>query len=622
VRAIDRHARYRELLAARLDRSLTRAENRLLVSHLKGCQDCQRVERDYRDQSSLLRSMSAPVPPRDMWARTSTALDREMSRWPYRYPRVSRRVLRRDDRSRSNAPSAMATVVAAVGVVTALVVIQLAPSLSHPAGTGISTADGATAAAALRPTPFAVSPQSLALIASTDNDLTVYQTQVSEVCPPTAPDCFNDSKFVTNKVKVSNLRPQNVALSPGGDQIAVVGHNTDKDVIAVVMLRNQEPTRTSEPAPASEPTETPSGGSASSVAPPTDTPAAGETPVAEPTPTQPVADQSGEPSATDASETNEPGPDPGSTPADEPPATHRPNPSLGRPLESPPQSAVPGLTVLSILENVHSAGAPPAWSRDSSALAFSAMPTDGSHGPDVYVWQPGDDQARAVTNDHASYFASWSGRRIVASRVMGDGKTASDVDTVVIDPQTLEERTVAGPAMWLPVVDFQRTNAVTWNGHLDLSGGLPKVRDGALYLLDWSALDPYRTSTADPAQVELVPLDASRNPQTQPVLDWHVRWSVDGNVLGLWEADSVGASWGKLEVLEFDPESGALTMDDPLIGPQLSKRSFTLGSDRVAWVGPSNDGTEGELRVRTWGRDGVGDLRIDSPDLEELVPTF
>ena len=42
-------------------------------------------------------------------------------------------------------------------------------------------------------------------------------------------------------------------------------------------------------------------------------------------------------------------------------------------------SAEPGTTVLSILEDVHSAGAPPAWSRDGEVLAFSAMPTDGSH---------------------------------------------------------------------------------------------------------------------------------------------------------------------------------------------------------------------------------------------------
>ena len=53
---LDLHAKYRELLAARLDRPLTRAENRLLVAHLKSCAGCRQVERDYRDQSALLRS--------------------------------------------------------------------------------------------------------------------------------------------------------------------------------------------------------------------------------------------------------------------------------------------------------------------------------------------------------------------------------------------------------------------------------------------------------------------------------------------------------------------------------------------------------------------------------------
>ena len=78
---LDPHARYRELLAARLDRQLSRAENRILLNHLRTCQGCQQAERDYRDQGALLRSLPTPAPPRDMWARTSTALDREVSRW-------------------------------------------------------------------------------------------------------------------------------------------------------------------------------------------------------------------------------------------------------------------------------------------------------------------------------------------------------------------------------------------------------------------------------------------------------------------------------------------------------------------------------------------------------------
>src|SRR5688572_18274496 len=127
---LDPHARFRELLAVRLDRPLTRAESRLLAAHLRTCAGCKQVEREYRDQRSLLRSLPSPVPPRDMWARTSTELDREMSRWPYRYPRVGRRLLTRVARSRSGggAPGALATVVAAVGVVLVIAVMQLGPA--------------------------------------------------------------------------------------------------------------------------------------------------------------------------------------------------------------------------------------------------------------------------------------------------------------------------------------------------------------------------------------------------------------------------------------------------------------------------------------------------------------
>jgi len=283
---------------------------------------------------------------------------------------------------------------------------------------------------------------------------------------------------------------------------------------------------------------------------------------------------------------------------------------------------VPGLTVLSILEDVHSAGAPPAWSGDGEVLAFSAMPADGSHGPDVYIWQPGDDQARAITTDHASYFASWAGARVVASRLNGTtGKSDSlEVLTVVIDPITLEERHVRGPLMWLPVVDPQGSHAVTWNGSLDLTGDLPVIQEGALYLVDWSALDPFRAE--EPAQdVELVAIDPQRDAIARPVLDWHVRWSLDGKVLGMWEADVPGASLGKLVLVEFDAEAGLLSLDEPLMS-EWSKRGFTLGADRVAWVAPASEGADGELRIRTWGIDGVGDLRIESLNLEDVIPAF
>lgn len=614
---LDRHGRYRELLAARLDRPLTRAENRLLVSHLKTCPDCQQTERDYLAQGALLRSMAGPVPPRDMWARTSTALDREVSRWSYRYPRFGRRAIVRDRRSRSGVPSALATMVAAVGVVTVLAIIQFGPALRPDPSEAIAVASAPNT----RPTPFAVAGQRLAVLMAGESDLTVYQTEVNEVCPTSAPDCLDEREFISRTVSLRNLRPQNIAMSPSGGQIAFVGHDTGKDVITVVLLRDDPVAIDASPRPTRRPS--PTATSAASTLAPSESPSVDESLQPKPTKTDPPVDPSVEPGTTAEPTPDNSGPD--ETPTVDPPSTATPERSPAGPSETPPASVVPGLTVLSILEDVHSAGAPPAWSADGGVLAFSAMPADGSHGPDVYVWQPGDDQARPVTSDHSSYFASWSGTRIVASRLNDTtGKSDSlEVLTIVIDPITFEERRVGGPLMWLPVVDPQSSYAVAWNGSLDLTGELPVIQDGALYLIDWSALDPFRAEDIEPASdVELIPIDPERDAVAEPVLDWHVRWSLDGKVLGLWETEAAGAAWGELVLVAFDPESGTVTLDEPLMEPQTSRRGFTLGVDRVAWVAPANDGTEGELRIRTWGMDGVGGLWIDSLNLKDLVPAF
>ncbi len=608
---LDPHAHYRELLAARLDRQLSRAENRVLMNHLKTCHGCQQVEREYRDQGQLLRSLPTPVPPRDMWARTSTALDREVSRWTPTTPRqLRRRALTRYATSRSGAPNALITVVAALLIVSGLAVFQSAPALRDEPVTSPNNGP----IAAVRPTPFAINPQQLAVITSNDTDLTVYETEVAEVCPPTAPDCFDDRKFFARTVALPKVRAQNAALSPNGGQIAVVGHNTDEDVIAVVMLQTYSNHPSTSDAGGSHqppPTETPPEPT-EPAAPTTDTI---ETPAATGDVSPTARTASPEPTPSSSPTENTPTPTPGQTTA---PETRKPQ-QVPTPVEppTPPPTAVPGLTVVSILDDVHSAGAPPAWSRNGEVLAFSAMPADGRHGPDVYTWRQGDDVAQPVTNDHASYFASWSGRQVVASRLVG-----SDVQTVVIDPQTLEERAVEGPQMWLPVVDPQRSNAVVWSGDLDLSDGQPSTVAGALYLVDWSKLDPFRDSSASREGVELTPIDPSRNPAGEPVIDWHARWSSDGLVLGVWQADSPRASWGDLLVQSFDRDSGLLQTDDPIVNNKLAKRGFSLGDSRVAWVGRTADGSDTELRIRTWGDGGVGDLRIDSLELEELVPAF
>ncbi|MEP7361348.1 MAG: zf-HC2 domain-containing protein [Chloroflexota bacterium] len=631
ARARADHSFWRGLIAARLDRPLSRSETRALATHLRDCASCHQADHDYREQRVALRGLPQKPAPRDLWPRTSAALDREIARGSYRRVRLWRGMS-----GRAPAPSsAIATTIAALGLIAAVGVMQLMPALNAAP----TTAPG-------QATAFAVSPQQLVFMGSEAADLYIYQTHVGHVCPPVVQNCSVDDGVVRTQVNLpSSVRARNAALSPSGQAFAIVGRDLNRDLIAVVILPpNGSPAKTPDSSqPGADPSNTPDG-PAESAAP---SGAADETP--------------------------------GSQPSDVAEAT----PS------GPPASAVAGLQVLSILENVQSAGAPPQWSPSGAMLAFSAMPADGSHGPDVYVWSPSDSVALPITTDHSSYFASWSGERIVASRVVA--KADSDTPqmrTVVIDPSTLEERVVAGPALWLPVVNPARTLAIAWRGDLDVANGLALPRSGSLGMVDWTALDPFArgnepqptevptdSPTASPAPPTVAPsptpaasapasaqasaatpsasptdgskappsdapatpvtnaepsappagwseLGLGRNPEDAPVVDWQVRWSLDGQVLGVWIADAEGTTWGRLTVLAVDPETNDVATSDPLLAPALARRGFSLGLSRVAWVAPADDNPDGQLRVRTWGVDGTGDLRLLPDQLEEVVPAF
>jgi hypothetical protein len=660
---IDQHARYRELIAARLDRPLTRVELRTLTGHLKKCAACQQVDSEYRAERNMVRGLVPPTPPRDLWARTSSSLDREVAR-AYRAERWRRRI---NHGRRSGQPStALMTAVAAIGVSAAIMVLQLAPAI------------GPAASVVARATPLTISPLQLAFFGQGPSDMAVYRTDVNQVCPISGPlDCVPGGKFVRSPVVLPpDMRAGNLAMNPKGNQLAIVGHKVGEDVIAVVMM----PSSSGDGGQPSGDSAHPVKGSGSGSQPDATFSSAGQ--------------GAGTTTAPDANSNPDQTPDPNAQPSTDPGL----NP--GQP-DTPPASAAPGLTVLSILANVQSAGSAPDWSANGGMLAFSAMPDDGSTGPDVYVWSPGDAKARAITDDHQSYFASWSGNRIVVSGIATGGSRPHDF---VIDPSTGEQRPVGGPQMWLPTINAQRTQAVGWYGQLDTSGALPALRSGALYLMDWTAVDPFGagaqtpattpaptdqppatdapaspaptatpgtgaqasgapdataqpdatdaaandasspapqttpdTSTPEP-QVDntnsstdnannvaatpssLVPLEPDRDPRAAPVVDWQARWSVDGEVLGVWIADSAGSTWGRLAVFAVDPTTQLVTTDNLLLPMTLARRGFSLDANRVAWVGPADDNIDGDLRIRTWGTDGVGGLRLKAPQQEEVVP--
>ena len=114
------------------------------------------------------------------------------------------------------------------------------------------------------------------------------------------------------------------------------------------------------------------------------------------------------------------------TPAVEPtPVPSGPAPTPTAPATSPPttppgsQEPTPVPTPTgahSIAEGVRVIG-DARYSPDGKWLAFSAQPIDGSTGPDLYVWDGTAATAVRVTSEHATYFSSWLGDTILASRL-------------------------------------------------------------------------------------------------------------------------------------------------------------------------------------------------------------
>jgi hypothetical protein len=450
------HERARQRAAERLSLPLPAAEAAWLTAHLAGCPACARVASQYEAQRDGLRRLRAIDPPRDLWARTSTALDivdREMvgrelpasaagrrGRRPARSIRALRaerhasalarmrgpglgRLGRGAPRTSGNprwaipfAALAAFTIVVATG--GGLLLTTGTPGIGPlvPPGTA-----GAPTTARPGATPITIDAATVAWLSpNLSGGYSLNVANVDQVCPDEARhDCAPIEGGEAQMLPSFTAQPGAVVRSPSSQQLVVVDRAAKTRggsvyVLAMPAAIETPPSATSEPAaattePTAEPTTEPTAEPTvepttlptilASIEPsedPTDAPSATPTaePTAEPQPSvEPTAETTAEPSV-------------------EPSTSPEPAPLVS--LEPSPEPSI--AQAVAIISNVVLVGESAAYSPDGSMFAFSARPADGSHGPDIYIWRVGEAIAHPVTSDHASIFSGWAGSEILGSR--------------------------------------------------------------------------------------------------------------------------------------------------------------------------------------------------------------
>lgn len=607
------HVRARAALSDRLDGVLEPAEEAWLEEHLGACPACPVIAAEYATQRTELRALRdrTPEPPRDLWARTAAAIEREPR---FRAgPAASRG--RRDRRSLL-APYAMLSAALVVAVVvgtlatrpagpsgqpTSSIEVALGPS-SDPGSVGPGTA-GSPAAGG---TPIPVPGQKVEWIAQDAEGVFRLKTaSVDKVCPADATEPCDTAAPSTDKPIDIDQSPSSVFGSPDGDRLIVVTGPDGSASGSVSVLSLASPTTIPEASPSGAPSPSPSPSVEPSSAPPS------------PSPSLPPPTSSPSPSVTSSPEVSpslDPSPSIVVTPSSEP----------GDPIE--------------IASGVVLVGQSAAYSPSGRWFAFTARPMDGSAGPDIYVWKVGDPLARPVTTDHRSVFGSWVGETVVGSTVVpaasgGQAGTAELAGaSFLLDPETAAVTALpqTGRA-WRPTVDPSGRQAVYWAGTLRAGSSVPEFSPdaGRLVLGDWGVSDGGTGPSAGgtgPSADPTGPADPSGSPDPTAsdadqdrdrrettiaagrLEDWDARWDETGTRLAVWIADRQDPSVGWLSLYRVDPFDGRIDIRRPLLDAARATAGYALSAGSLVWAEPSRDGTPAGSRIQVlaWTDDGAG----------------
>jgi hypothetical protein len=582
------HERARARAAQRLDWELDDDETAWLEAHLDECSRCQAAADEYSEIRDRLRTMrlATPEPPRDLWARTAAAIEREAERSHGR---------------RSASPRRFP--VGALSGVLVIAVVMGATLLSNlPLTDPVTPVDeGSFALASTVPstvgpgaTPIAVVAGDVQYVRRDPNgryDFNV--TPVDEVCADDSDAGCPLAEEARATALTFEADPKSIIGSPDDNQAIIVtgtDGSTATDVYVMSLPTDQQPA-----------TPAPSVLAATASPPGSDPPTESEPPI--------DTSASTEPTESDVASTAVPSDDPTTAPPSDDPSAEPTIASSAEPEVSPAVEATPMPEPSAIARDLIVAGDTAAYSPDGTWFAFTARPSDESHGSDIYLWRVGGDAAQPVTTDHRSVFASWIDGRLVGSRpevALDDGDEA-DAESFLLDPETGVMTPLAG-AGWRPVVAPTGAYAVTWNGTVIGRDGGRQIGfgSGRLELAAWDGLN----GPVEPADATLI------GPDDPAPFD--ARWDETSDALAVWVRDPANAQLGRLSLYFIDPRTGQL--DQPKNAPRdvPALAGFSIGEGRLAWATPPGQGGEGSrVLIVAWTDDGVG--RIESAPGDQLL---
>ena len=599
------HERARARAAERLAGDLEPAEATWLDEHLTDCQPCSVVAATYDADRQALRALRdlEPQPPRDLWARTASAIERELS------ARIRSAGGARRSRLPLGALSGIAVIAIVVGVSTLSNLTIQSGSPANDEASHRSTTQGEDLGAAYgaAPTPFAVGAGAVRYLATEGGLLAVNNVPIDEVCPADGTAACADLRDVSAQRLAFTASPRTIIGSPKGQDAIVVardGGNGDQVFVVAMPETAVAPSSAASEAPAK--TMNPFQG--------TRPPVASGAPVASAAPSAPVATDGASPDRASSTPPSATAGSPEPSVAASAEFTESASPSSPvevTPSLSPEPSTAASLAIASDIEVV---GETAAFSTDGAWFAFSARPADGSAGPDVYVWRVGDPTARNLTEDGETVFASWDGVQVVASRADAPGTesttTAVAPVSVLIDPVTGTE-TPAGD-LWLPAVDPTRSRAIAWSGSIKRGedGTTWAPQDGQLELREWSARTGGGSPQGRTADDDTIATD---DPGA-----FDIRWDETGEWVAVWVAEADDAAMGRLTLYRVDPASGRLRLLDDAPDGAAALPGFSIGEGRLAWASPPGQEGEGSrIRIVAWSGDGVGS--VESAPGEDLV---